>query len=223
MSKAFLITPFGLFRLCDYSLLFVILTTFENAHDIIEYRPPKLKMAKEQKGFVMKQREMQQLSDWEIEKKVVIQTHTHTYRYIYLCVFWVISYTFVLLCMPCPLCACLLVCTGKEKSGAKTVMIWGPVQCQEYCGCLTNSGCVTLCNFYSGCVLQSSNPSPFSRNDWPRSVGMLLQIPPWWGILTYATYTLSRPWKMWISYWLKYASKAFISLLCFRKKIKNTN
>lgn len=87
MSKAFLITPFGLFRLCDYSLLFVILTTFENAHDIIEYRPPKLKMAKEQKGFVMKQREMQQLSDWEIEKKVVIQTHTHTYRYIYLCVF----------------------------------------------------------------------------------------------------------------------------------------
>lgn len=84
VSKAFLIAPFGLFRLCNYSLLFVILTTFENAHDVTEYQPPKLKMAKEQMGFVMKHREMQQLSDWEIEKKIVMQTHTYLHIYIYI-------------------------------------------------------------------------------------------------------------------------------------------
>lgn len=77
------------------------------------------------------------------------------------CGFWVISYILVHFCVLCQLCL-PLVSTGKEKSGAKTVMIWGPVWCQEYCGCLTNSRCVELCNCYSGLLLQSSNPSPFS-------------------------------------------------------------
>lgn len=123
----------------------------------------------------------------------------------YVCVCWVISYIFVPLCMPCPLCACFLVCKGKEKSGAKTAMIWGPVQCQEYCWCLTNSRCVGLCNLYSGCLLQSSNPSPFSRHYWRRSVGML----PWYLLrrgLTYVISSRSSTWKIRLSYWTQHAS-----------------